>query len=146
MDGASWANLATRCGTTPPTARRRVERLLDADIVELRCEVAQPALGPALQVTFLMTTPVEDLDEAGAVLASMPQCRLAASVIGPHNLVATVWLANAVQVTRFEQALRQRLPHVQVDDRLVTLRTLKRAGHVLDQAHRSERVVPLAVW
>lgn len=142
----SWADLAARCDTSPPTARRRVERLLEADVVELRCEVAQPAVGSAVQVTFLMSIPADELDAAGGALAAMPKCRLVASVAGEHNLVATMWLSGAAEVTRFEKALRQRLPQLQVADRIVQLRTVKRVGHVLDEGHRSQRVVPLAVW
>jgi DNA-binding Lrp family transcriptional regulator len=142
----SWTALGGHAGVSAPTARRRVTHLLEADIIELRCEVAQPIVGPAVQVTFLMRLSADLLDTAGAVLAGHPQCRLAATVAGPHNLIATLWLGTAADVTRFERTLRAQVPGLEVDDRIVHLRAVKRVGHVLDEHEASRRVVPLSVW
>jgi DNA-binding Lrp family transcriptional regulator len=142
----SWAALGEIAGVSAPTARRRISRLTRADVIELRCEVAQPIVGPAVQVTLLMRVPADRIDAAGGVLAGVPHCRLAASVTGRQNLIATLWLSTAGDIPRVERTLLSQVRGLEVDDRIVHLRAIKRAGHVLDAAEASRRVVPLAVW
>ncbi|MFE6805027.1 Lrp/AsnC family transcriptional regulator [Streptomyces sp. NPDC057681] len=142
----SWAQLAARCGISAPTARRRVERLLAAGTIALRCDVATPAVGSSLHVTFLMQLPAAQLDTAGAIIASMPRCRLAAAVAGPHNLLATMWFSAVSEIVQFEKTVTQRLPDLVVDDRIVHLGAAKKLGHVLDTEGRTTGLVPLTAW
>ncbi|GAA3680129.1 Lrp/AsnC family transcriptional regulator [Nocardioides ginsengisoli] len=143
---AGWAALGAATGISAPTARRRITRMIRADVIELRCEVAQPIVGPAVQVTFLMRVPGDRLDAAGGVLGAMPRCRLAAAVAGPQNLLATLWLSTAADINRVERTVLGQVPGLEVHDRIVHLRAVKRVGHVLDTEEASRRVVPLAVW
>lgn len=141
-----WAELAARCSISAPTARRRVTRLLEAGVIELRCELADVLSGPRVHVTFLAEVDDGELDGAGAFLAGQAKCRLAASVAGRENLLATMWFGNAREIAQFETMLIRRIPSLRVRDRIVHLRTVKRVGHVLDADQRSREVVPLAVW
>jgi DNA-binding Lrp family transcriptional regulator len=142
----SWSRLGARCEVSAATARRRIEGLLATGVISLRCEVATPATGPAVAVTFLARLPAARLDTAGELLAAMPQCRLAASVAGPQNLLATLWLASPSEIPRIEASLTSRLPDLAIDDRIVHFTTVKRVGHLLDNAYRSTGIVPLAAW
>lgn len=142
----SWSELATRCAISAPTARRRVTRLLEAEVIELRCELADVLSGPTVHVTFLAEVEDGELEAAGAFLAGQAKCRLAAAVVGRENLLATMWFGSAREIAQFETALTRRIPSLRVRDRIVHLRTVKRVGHVLDGEQRSRQVVPLAVW
>jgi DNA-binding Lrp family transcriptional regulator len=143
---SSWSELAIRCDISAPTARRRVTRLLEGEVVELRCELADVLSGPTVHVTFLAEVDGSRLDAAGAYLSGLPKCRLAAAVVGRENLLATMWFASASEIAQFEAALTGKVPGLRVRDRIVHLRTVKRVGHVLDAEQRSREVVPLAVW
>lgn len=142
----SWNDLGVRCGISAPTARRRVMNLLDAGVIELRCEVADTDSGSSVHVTFLMEVAGDATTAAGHYLAGLEKCRIAAAVAGPENLLATMWFASAQEVGRFEADLARNIPGVRVADRIVHLRSVKRVGHVLDHDQRSRQVVPLAVW
>jgi hypothetical protein len=103
-------------------------------------------VGPAQPVTFLAHLPASQLDTAGELLAGLTNCRLAAAVAGPHNLLATMWLTGSAGVAQFEKTLTRQLPDLVVDDRLVHLATIKRVGHVLDSNYPTTGVVQLAAW
>ena len=45
-----------------------------------------------------------------------------------------------------EAEIMARIPDVQVNDRLLTLRHLKLMGQVLDDSGRAQRYVPMDIW
>ncbi|MBB2890627.1 Lrp/AsnC family transcriptional regulator [Flexivirga oryzae] len=142
-----WAELAAHCETSAPTARRRIQRLLDDGVIELRCELATPIVGPAVQVTYLLRVPVTAIHDAGTTLAGMSTCRLAAAVVDRTNLVATMWFAGPSDAESFERSLVGAIPQVEVCERIVHIRSVKRIGHLLDAHDRATgEVVPLAAW
>ncbi|MFV9451988.1 Lrp/AsnC family transcriptional regulator [Rhodococcus sp. NM-2] len=142
----SWTDLAARCGTTGPTARRRVERMTDSGRVALRCEGAPELLGPIVPTTFMMTVPPGELNTAGNLLGRMPRCRVVEAVTGTSTIVATMWFRAAAEIAPFEAALTRELPSLVITDRFITLHTLKRGGHVLDPLGRTTGVIPLTAY
>lgn len=143
----SWSELAAACETSAPTARRRVQRLLDSGTLEFRCELATPLVGPAVQVTFSIQVPATAVPAVGRLLASMPECRLAAAVVDRSNLVATMWFASAARIDPFERYLLATFPELTVNERIVHLAAVKRIGHLLDRRDRATgTVIPLAAW
>lgn len=147
QDGrASWTELAVRCGTSAPTARRRVEQLLRTGAIAIRCEVAERLVVPIVPVTFFAHAPVQDLTKIATAIANTPACRLVASMAGTHNLVATMWFPTVAQVELFERTLASRFPTLVIDERHLHDRSLKRAGHVLDAFARRTRTIPLVAW
>ncbi|MBV6758307.1 Lrp/AsnC family transcriptional regulator [Rhodococcus opacus] len=142
----SWTDLAARCGTTGPTARRRIERMLDSGRVALRCEGAPELLGPIVPTTFMMTVPPGDLNTAGNLLGRMPRCRVVEAVTGTSTIVATMWFRAAGEIAPFENALTREIPSLVIADRFITMHTYKRGGHVLDPLGRTTDVIPLAAY
>lgn len=143
----SWTELAAACATSAPTSRRRVQRLLDAGTLDLRCEMATPLVGPAIQVTFLLQLPGPSIADAGRLLAAMTKCRLAVAVVDRSNLVATMWFASPAEIEPFERSLLAAFPRMMVNERIVHLLPVKRIGHLLDARDRATGVVvPLAAW
>ncbi|MCU6479971.1 Lrp/AsnC family transcriptional regulator [Arthrobacter sp. A2-55] len=143
----SWTELATQCATSAPTARRRIQRLFSSGVIELRCELATPLVGPAIQVTFFLQLPSPSIQEAGKLIAAMSKCRLAASVVDRSNLVATMWFSSPAEIEPFEALLLSAFPQLAVNERIVHLHPVKRIGHLLDAQDRATgEVVPLAAW
>ncbi|GAA2104276.1 AsnC family transcriptional regulator [Streptomyces albiaxialis] len=137
-----WADLADQCGTTGPTARRRVEKLIASGRIALRCEGAHTLLGPVVPTTFLLTVPPDEMNHAGEVLGRLAQCRVVEAITGPSNLLLTMWFRGTAEIAPFEAALVRELPSLAIADRYVSLRTHKRGGHILDTAGRSIAVIP----
>lgn len=143
---ASYAALAAATGTSQPTARRRVERLLSSGAVLLRTEVAAPLAGWPVSVVLWADAPAGVLDETATQLGRLRQVRLCAILASTPSLVLVAWLASLEEVHRFEQALVQAAPTVQVLDRLVVLRAVKRMGHLLDEHGCATGSVAMDVW
>ncbi|MFD4757223.1 Lrp/AsnC family transcriptional regulator [Streptomyces sp. NPDC058426] len=142
----SWAALAESCGGSPATAQRRIRRLTGSGLLAFRCDMAAGLMGSPVPVTFLGRVAARDVGAVDAVLAALPECRLAAAVTGPDNVLATLWLADTGEIQRREAHLAARLPGLTVTDRLVGLRTVKRMGHLLDEAGRRTGTVPIRPW
>lgn len=143
---ASYAALAVATGTSQPTARRRVERLVSSGAVLLRTEVAAPLAGWPVSVVLWADAPAGRLDDVAAQLGQVRQVRLCATLASTPSLVLVAWLNSLDEVHRFEQSLVQGVPGVSVLDRLVVLRAVKRMGRLLDERGRATSSVPMDVW
>lgn len=137
----SWSELAQRCATSSPTARRRIERMLDSGRIVLRCEGANALLGPVIPTTFLIRAPPDSVNKVGELLSRIPQCRVVEAVTGKANILLTMWFRSTSEIVPFEASLARELPTITVTERFVCPRTFKRGGHVLDTAGRSTAVV-----
>jgi DNA-binding Lrp family transcriptional regulator len=147
VDGrASFAALAQATGISQPTARRRVDRLISTGAVLMRTEVAAPLAGWPVTVVLSADAPAARLDDAAARLGRLRQVRLCATLAGTPSLLVIAWLATLEDVHRFEQDLVHRVPEVDVVDRLVVLRAVKRMGHLLDAEGRATGTVRMDVW
>jgi DNA-binding Lrp family transcriptional regulator len=147
VDGrASYAALAQATGISQPTARRRVDRLIGSGAVLLRTEVAATLAGWPVMVILSADAPAARLDDAAARLGRLRQVRLSATLAGTPSLLVIAWLSSLEEVHRFEQELVQQVPQVDVVDRLVVLRPVKRMGHLLDAEGRSAGTVRMDVW
>lgn len=147
VDGrASYAALAKVAGISQPTARRRVDRLVSSGAVLLRTDVAAPLAGLPVMVVLSADAPAVRLSDAAARLGRLPQVRLSATLAGTPSLLLTAWLSSLEEVHRFEQNLLHRVPDVEVVDRLVVLRAVKRMGQLLDAEGRATGTVPMDVW
>jgi hypothetical protein len=67
-------------------------------------------------------------------------------VTGGPNLTFCAWLRTIEEVHRLEMAIAARLPHVEIVDRLIVLRTIKRMGRLIDEQGRAVDVVPIDMW
>ncbi|MFV9428919.1 Lrp/AsnC family transcriptional regulator [Rhodococcus aetherivorans] len=147
VDGRTpMRTLAEIAGAAAATVKRRVEALLAAEVVGLRCEFAHPAAGFAVLVTLWCTVPVERLTATGRVVSREPEVRNCFAVVGAANLVVQAWLHSPAEVPDFEARLLARCPDLTVRDRVLVLRIHKLAGHILDRAGRKVATVPPDVW
>ncbi len=143
---ASYAALALATGTSQPTARRRIERLVATGAVLLRTEVAAPLAGWPVSIVMSADAPAGRLDDVATSLGRLRQVRLCATLAGTPSLILVAWLASLDDVHRFEQELLHTAPDVEVLDRLVVLRAVKRMGHLLDADGRAVGAVRMDVW
>ena len=143
---AGWADLAARCGVSPQTARRRVERLIASGHLDLRCDTAPEVHPGHHEVTLLFEVPPDRIDAVGRHCASMPSCRVSAQVLGSGNLLVTLWTRDYLDVQRLEADLLRAAPGTRAVSRHAVLRTDKRMGRILAADGRAAGVVPLPLW
>jgi DNA-binding Lrp family transcriptional regulator len=143
---ATLEDLADRTQLSISTVRRRLHRQLGSGALAFRCEVPHTTAGFPVEATLWMSVPPSRLARTAAELSGLPQTRMCAAVIGNSNLVATVWLRSMSELSPLEAEIMARIPEVQVNDRLLTLRHLKLMGQVLDVSGRAQRYVPMDIW
>lgn len=143
---ASYASLAQAAEVSETTARRRVTRLLQAGAAPLRTEVAAPLAGLPVSVTLLIDTPTSQLEDTARAIARLREVRLCATVSGTPPMIVAAWLHDLEEIHRLETSLARDHPGLTVADRLVTLRTLKRMGRLLDENGRAIGVISIDVW
>jgi len=147
LDGrASYAELAESAGTSATTARRHISRLLDSGVVILRTDVNARAVGWPVQVYLWANAPVDTLPETARTLSRFRQARLTATVTAGPSLALCSWLQTVEEVHRLELSIAAKLPQVEVVDRLIVLRAVKRMGRLLNEAGDAVGVVPINIW
>ena len=147
IDGrAPWAQLGTTCGVSAQTAKRRVERLLASGYLTLRCDTATEVVAGQREITLLLSASASEVDTIGGYLASLPNCRVSAQILGAANILATLWVHDFGEVKELELELARRAPNCTVTSRQATVRHYKRAGRLLDSQGRSRGRVPVPLW
>ena len=76
----------------------------------------------------------------------MHEARLTATVPAGPVIALCTWLRTVEELRRFELAIAEQFPHLQVVDRLVVLRVVKRMGWLINENGRSTGVVPVNIW
>jgi len=147
VDGrASYADLADLAGISPTNARRQVSQLLRSGVIISRTDLSAATSGWPVQVYLWANAPVEVLAESARALSRFRQARLCATVTAGPSLVLGAWLRTVEEVHRLELAIAAKLPQVEILDRLVVLRTVKRMGRLLDHSGRAVGVIPINIW
>ncbi|MEC3916891.1 Lrp/AsnC family transcriptional regulator [Nocardia sp. CDC160] len=134
VDGrASYTDLATRCGVSVDTARRRTTHLIDSGAVLLRCDIAKPLTERPITVVLWAEIPSHALKPAAQAVAGHRDVRLCAGIAGRHNLLIIAWVRSTDDIQRFETRLTQLAPGIVIGDRSVVLSSLKINGHLVDE-------------
>ncbi|MBO1332102.1 Lrp/AsnC family transcriptional regulator [Streptomyces sp. VRA16 Mangrove soil] len=146
VDGrASHRLLAERCGTSPDTVRRRVNRLLSSGMAQMRCEVARPLSEWPVSLILWGRAAPDALRSVAEQVTGAREVRLCAGVIGRHNLKVIAWVRSLDDAQRFEVRLAERVPALTVVDRAVALWPMKLNGHLLDERGYRTGAVPIDI-
>lgn len=128
----SSTEIAKRVGIPVRRARETVQHLMVSKRVRVRTEVARSISGWPIQAWYFVRVPARRLLRVGTQLARLEELRLVVSAAGPHNLILVVWLRQLGDVTALEARIEDALEGVEISDRCIALRSLKRAGHLID--------------
>jgi DNA-binding Lrp family transcriptional regulator len=142
----SYQDIAQELDLDPRTVKRRLEALIAAKALMLRCDVARPLAGWPTGAILSLKVPDEALDQAGQIIGAEPETRSCAAVSSANNLLVTTTLHSVDELHQWTARLRTLVPSAQVEDRAVIMQTTKLIGHILDPAGRSSQVVPVDVW
>ncbi len=142
----AWADVAAACGTTAGTAKRRVERLTKTGLVRFRCDVSRELADFPVAVSLLASVLGPRLETACRIIQEQPECRMIAKVSCHYTMFINLWLRDLGHIQEFESALVEKIPSLQVHDRLTTVKTVKRMGALFDDSGRRTDIVPLNAW
>ncbi|MFJ3419215.1 Lrp/AsnC family transcriptional regulator [Streptomyces sp. NPDC086082] len=127
---ASYADLARRADTTPLTARRRLDALVEGQVVRLATEVDLARLGIRTEALLWITVAPGGLEETGRRLSRHPQVRFASATTGHANLLVAVAAADLNALYHFLNDTIGALPHVTTLEVTPILSGVKRTGLV----------------
>ncbi|XUL85614.1 AsnC family transcriptional regulator [Streptomyces galilaeus] len=127
---ASYADLARRADTTPLTARRRMEALVDNQVLRLATEVDLARLGIRTEALLWITVAPGGLEETGRQLSRHPQVRFASATTGAANLLVAVAATDLDALYRFVSETIGALPHISTLEVTPLLSGIKRTGLV----------------
>lgn len=131
------AEIARAIGRDPATVRRQVARLLASDALAFRCEVAGLRSRWPIVCTWFAEVPMTELDHTVRSLSTLPELRLLVSTAGQSNLMFLLWARSSGDLMRIERLVNEKLPWLRLSESVLTLRTRKRMGWLLDQHGRA---------
>ncbi|QBI56682.1 Lrp/AsnC family transcriptional regulator [Streptomonospora litoralis] len=141
-----YAQLSRRTGIPANTLRRRLAELLATQRLVLRCDTASSVAGWPVLVTVWLGVPAGEVHGVCADLTAMPETRMAATTAGRANAAAVLWLHRLEDLHEWERRLAEAHPGAVVQDRLVTVRQVKRMGRLIGADGRGVGHVPMDVW
>ncbi|MEV6291385.1 Lrp/AsnC family transcriptional regulator [Streptomyces sp. NPDC051896] len=134
---ASYTDLARRADTTPLTARRRLEALVDGQLLRLATEVDLARLGIRTEALLWITVAPGGLEETGQQLSRHPQVRFASATTGPANLLVVVAAADLNALYHFMGDIIGALTHISTIEVTPILSGVKRTGPTRQPVRRS---------
>jgi DNA-binding Lrp family transcriptional regulator len=126
----SYEELARRAGTTPFTARRRLNALVDSSAVRLATEVDLALLGIHAEALLWITVQPGMLEQTALALSANPQVRFTAATTGSANLLVAIAAADLDALYAFLVAVLGPLNQISGVEITPLLATAKRTGLV----------------
>ncbi|KNY05234.1 Lrp/AsnC family transcriptional regulator [Microbacterium sp. GCS4] len=132
QDGrATVTNIARELGVGQRRVREALTTLSTQGRLVVRTEVARAHSGWPVHAWYFLRVPAGVAERVGSAMTRLGEVRMAASTIGPYNLVLSVWMRALADVQRLEVAIEEGVPGVSIADRSVVLQSLKKEGRYL---------------
>lgn len=130
QDGrASYESLGRKAGISESTARRRTERLLQANLLDVRAVVEPSLLGYTVQAFLWIRARPGQVHAIGSELVGYSSVRYAAAIAGRYQLVADVVFQNLGELYSFttQASWSQAADSIDIS---VTVGARKRGGRI----------------
>jgi len=123
------AEIALRVGSSEPTVRRRVDRLLDQQVIKI--VAVAPPLNLGYQVVAILGIQIDHshLGQIEQALLAMPEIRFAGVTLGSYDVVAEVWFHSNEELLTF---LHERLSPIEGIQRIESLQVAKMVKYTYD--------------
>lgn len=140
------AELAELVGASASAVRRRIRTMVEDGLIALRCEIAQPVRTAPVLAHLWACAPVGELDEYVRVVRTLPPVIRCAKLNGAANLLITARTEDESGVGQLELALGKHCPALQLTGRVLTARTWKLRGWLLDERGLPRACRPVDPW
>lgn len=125
-------DLASALGCSPSTVGRRLDRLVASGVVFFDVEIAPEHLGYAVEALPWLTVRPAALEATAQAVAGHPQVALAVATSGASNLLLSVGCRDADDLYDYLANGLGRIPAIQAVHTAPIIRTVKRAGALLE--------------
>ncbi|WP_084522668.1 Lrp/AsnC family transcriptional regulator [Nocardia inohanensis] len=143
----SSIDLARDTGLTESTVRRRITEMTRSHRLLFRCDFAERHAGWPVIMTYRATLAARDFESLASTLSTWPELRLCVSTADDEsNLLLIAWLRTPTDSIRVETRLHQAFPQLRINERQLTVRTLKRMGRLLDPHGLAVTHIPFGLW
>ncbi|WP_024800292.1 Lrp/AsnC family transcriptional regulator [Nocardia sp. BMG51109] len=143
---APLSALAQETGLSISTVRRRLDRMLAAGQMVLRCDLALSLSNWPVGIWLWARADPNDRSTIEALLR-LPGARVCLRVSGGEpNLAVGFSLPTLHEVLVLESRLSTEVPRLTILGTSIVLRFIKRMGRLLDSAGRSTATIPIAIW
>ncbi len=133
---ATPAEMSRVLGHDPRTVRQQISRLLRSDFVGLRCDAANELIGWPVTTVWFGSVPPALLENAVASLRTLPNLRVALTLMGDVNLCVSVLHRSLDGVGQVPRHIGRLLPGFQLARSTPLVRSHKRSGWLLDETGR----------
>ena len=142
---ATVARISRELGAGQRRIREAMSTLSAQGRLVVRTEVARAHSGWPVHAWYFLRVPAAMAEKVGTAMTKINEVRMAASTIGPYNLVLSVWMRALADVQRLEAVIEEGVPGVSIADRSVVLHSVKKEGRFLTPGGlATDAAVPLA--
>ena len=131
QENARLTNLevAAQVGSSEPTVRRRVDRLLHNQVIKIVAVAPPFSLGYHVVAILGIQIDHSHLDEIQAALLAMPEIRFAGVTLGSYDVVTEVWFHSNGELLAFLHERLSKIPGIQ---RIESLQVVKMVKYAYD--------------
>lgn len=123
------AEAAVQVGSSEPTVRRRVDRLLQHQVIKIVAVAPPFSLGYHVVAILGLQIDHSRLTEIQEALLAMPEIRFAGVTLGSYDVVTEAWFQNNADLLSF---LHERLSKIAGIQRIESLQVVKMIKYAYD--------------
>ncbi len=123
------AEVAARVGSSEPTVRRRVDRLLQNQVIKIVAVAPPFALGYHIVAILGIQIDHSFMDEIEEALLLMPEIRFAGVTLGSYDVVVEAWFHSNTELLAF---LHEHLSKIAGIQRIESLQVAKMIKYTYD--------------
>lgn len=121
------AEVAAQVGSSEPTVRRRVDRLLEHQVIKIVAVAPPFSLGYHIVAILGIQIDHSFLDEIQEALLAMPEIRFAGVTLGSYDVVTEVWFRSNKELLAFLHERLSKIPGIQRIESLQVAKMIKYA-------------------
>jgi len=121
------AEVAALVGSSEPTVRRRVDRLLEHQIIKIVAVAPPFSLGYHVVAILGIQIDHSFLDEIQEALLAMPEIRFAGVTLGSYDVVTEAWFHSNTELLAFLHERLSKIPGIQRIESLQVAKMIKYA-------------------
>ena len=123
------AEVAAQVGSSEPTVRRRVDRLLERGVIKIVAVAPPFPLGYHIVAILGIQIDHSHLDSIEAALLTMPEIRFAGITLGSYDVMVEAWFHDNQELLAF---LHERLSKIAGIQRIESLQVAKMIKYAYD--------------